>query len=320
MEIGTDAFKAASIIQNGGLVAFPTETVYGLGANALNSLACARIFEEKQRPTFDPLIIHIYQIEQLYKIFESPIPDTVFELALNFWPGPLTIVYKKMRAIPDIVTAGLQTVAVRMPSNSTAMTLLEISNVPIAAPSANKFGSLSPTKPEHVLKQNFNIDYLLLGENPTKGIESTILLIEENECFLLRPGAVAVEEINKIRNVRMDLLNQKNNSPSILAPGRLKYHYSPKKATFLYKEEVSIPSNSALIAHKKKLFDNRFKKILYTSENENLIEIAANLFDKMHILEDDNEVENIFIEPVKPEGLGLAIMDRISKACAKYSS
>lgn len=321
MIIGDDIVKASEIILNGGLVAFPTETVYGLGANAFNSLACARIFEEKKRPTFDPLIVHIYKIDQIFQLFETPIPDIIFELGLAFWPGPLTLVFKKNKNVPDIITAGLSTVGVRMPSNATARKLLELTNVPIAAPSANKFGSISPTKPEHVIKQNFNIDYLLLGENPTKGIESTILYIDNEDIFLLRPGAITLEDISKICKVNISNHNVAQNQDLILSPGTLKSHYSPSKPTYLFSKDIlNIPPNSGLIAHKRIDFDNRFAKIIYTSTNENFLEIAANLFERMHTFDDDPNIQNIFIMPVKAEGLGLAIMDRIKKACAKYQN
>lgn len=145
IETGTDIAYAAKCIAEGKLVAFPTETVYGLGANAFNPLAVARIFEVKQRPTFDPLIVHISEISQIHDLYDSHISDSVYALAQAFWPGPLSIVHKKSAAVPDIVTAGMETVAVRMPSHPIALELIRLSGTPIAAPSANRFGQLSPT-------------------------------------------------------------------------------------------------------------------------------------------------------------------------------
>ena len=163
-----ELIEAADCLRNGGLVAFPTETVYGLGANALNPIAVAGIFNAKRRPNFDPLIVHISELNQIETLFEHPINGAVYKLAERFWPGPLTIVHRKSNVVPAIVTSDLDAVAVRMPSHPIAQKLIELAGVPVAAPSANRFGQLSPTSYKHVAKQNMEIDYIVMGDDNTK--------------------------------------------------------------------------------------------------------------------------------------------------------
>jgi L-threonylcarbamoyladenylate synthase len=189
--------QAAQIIKDGGLVAFPIETVYGLGANALNPFAVARIFELKERPSFDPLIVHIASFNDLTTL-SSGINDNVIRLAKHFWPGPLTIVLPKSSIVPDLVTSGLDTVGIRMPDHPIALELIKQSHCPIAAPSANKFGQLSPVNAHHVKKQLPNVDYILDGGNTSVGIESTIVSINGITCQLLRPGFITLDDIEDI--------------------------------------------------------------------------------------------------------------------------
>lgn len=318
MIIGDDIQLAANIIADGGLVAFPTETVYGLGANALNPIAVAKIFEAKQRPSFDPLIVHIHSINQINLLFASPICNWVEKLAEAFWPGPLTLVYYKADIVPHIVTSGLETVAVRMPSNATALSLIEKAGCPIAAPSANRFGQISPTKPEHVIKQLTDIDYVLVGEDVSLGIESTVLAVSDEGCCILRPGVITAEQIAKI--VPLLDKNPFDDVTSLSSPGLLKSHYAPTKPMFLLeKDKVPfLPKNSGLILHDNKNYWGYANKIFVTSEKNDYKEIASNLFLAFHTMEDANEVEQIFIEPVTEEGIGIAIMDRIKKAVYKY--
>ncbi|MFO8021923.1 MAG: L-threonylcarbamoyladenylate synthase, partial [Perlabentimonas sp.] len=178
MKVLSNLEIAAKYIQEGNLVAFPTETVYGLGANALNPLAVAKIFELKERPSFDPLIIHIANLHQLEKLVLTQ-DERVYKLAEKFWPGPLTMVLPKSNIVPDIVTSGLSTVGIRMPNNDIALELISKSGCPVAAPSANKFGRISPTTPAHVKKQLPNVDYILDGDKTTVGIESTIIKLTD---------------------------------------------------------------------------------------------------------------------------------------------
>ena len=188
---------AGKIIKEGGLVAFPTETVYGLGANALNPYAVAKIFEVKKRPTFDPLIVHISKIEWLEKL-TTQVDEKALKLIEKFWPGPLTLVLPKSNIVPDIVTAGLPTVAIRMPSHNVALALIENAETPISAPSANPFGYISPTTADHVERMlGDKIDLILDGGKCPIGIESTVLSLIDEEPKILRPGGLPVEEIEK---------------------------------------------------------------------------------------------------------------------------
>ncbi|GAB1450795.1 L-threonylcarbamoyladenylate synthase [Draconibacterium sp.] len=308
--------EAAQIIRNGGLVAFPTETVYGLGANALNPFAVAKIFELKERPSFDPLIVHIADFNDLQRLTDNPSED-IFALAKNFWPGPLTIVLPKSKLVPDIVTSGLQTVGIRMPNNEIALTLIEKAGCPIAAPSANKFGKLSPVSAKHVRKQLPNVDFILDGGTSAVGIESTIISIEGNVCKMLRPGIITAEEIQDALSENLIFSNEK--TEKIVAPGLLKSHYSPVKPLYIIDgNEIEIPKYSGVILHGLNGFKGDAQRFVNTSKDCNHYEIAANLFSALHEMEEDENIKQIFIEAVNCVGLGIAIMDRINKAAYQY--
>ena len=195
--VGVDIDHAASIIANGGVVAFPTETVYGLGANALNPNAVAKVFALKERPSFDPLIVHIASAESINLLSSSNDPR-VFQLAERFWPGPLTIVVPKSTVVPGIVTSDLDTVGIRMPNHPIALELIKKSGCVIAAPSANKFGRVSPTRAEHVLKQLPEVDYILDGGRTTVGIESTVITLDEEGFIILRHGAITHSHLAQV--------------------------------------------------------------------------------------------------------------------------
>jgi L-threonylcarbamoyladenylate synthase len=309
---------AARIINNGGLVAFPTETVYGLGANALNPIAVAKIFALKERPSFDPLIVHIASPDDIKLLTNEP-TDLVLKLAGKFWPGPLTIILPKSSIVPDIVTSGLPTVGIRMPDNEIALDLIRTSKCPIAAPSANKFGNLSPVSASHVKKQLPGVDIILDGGRTKIGIESTIVSIAGNTCTLLRPGKITLEDINDALPGIFVFETNKPEKP--IAPGSLKSHYSPSKPLYLYKNnQTQLPEQSGLILHCINERTPDCEKVIYTSYNNKLTEIAANFFSSLHDMEDDVQIKQIYIEPVIESGLGIAIMDRIKKAVFKYES
>lgn len=319
MEIGIDIDKAAGFIRDGGLVAFPTETVYGLGANALNPLAVAAIFEAKQRPSFDPLIVHIADITQIEELFEKPITPLVYELAERFWPGPLTIVHRRSLLVPGIVSAGMDTVAVRMPAHPVAKELIRLAGVPVAAPSANRFGQLSPTRHEHVVKQEMEIDYLLVGDYDIIGIESTVLYVENNTVTILRPGIITAKEL--VEFVPESNIINKGENTKLSSPGLLKSHYSPLKPLYFLSGEIKmLPEKSGLILHGISDVKLDAEKITYTSKTGNLKEATANLFTALHDMEDDPAVDTIFIETVPETGLGIAIMDRLRKATYQYAA
>ncbi len=315
--------EAAEKIKDGGLVAFPTETVYGLGADSMNPKAVAKIFEAKRRPMEDPLIVHIAQKKDLYKLAEN-IPDTALKLADEFWPGPLTLVLKKSENIPDIVTAGLDTVAIRIPDNKIALALIKFSETPIAAPSANLFGRPSPTTAQHVLDDlNGKIDVVIDGGETSVGLESTILDLTQNPPVILRPGGVNVEELDKvIKGIKI------YKQDKILSPGMYPRHYSPKAKVMLVEgngdiqvEKVknlasrfNLQKLSVGILAKEEHSDNyRGFNVKTIGPKKDLTLCAANLFSVLR--EFDKEGINIIIaESVNEEGLGIAIMDRLRKA------
>lgn len=307
--------QAAKIIKCGGLVAFPTETVYGLGADGLNPIAVAKIFEVKKRPSFNPLILHISDKDSLEKF--SPIKNEKIDLLIEkFWPGPLTLVLPKSDIVPDIVTSGNPTVAVRMPNHSVALQLIEASGTPIAAPSANKFGYLSPTEAKHVEKYlGDKVDMILDGGKSPIGVESTIIQFHENEFYLLRPGGLSKEEIEneigKIKTGKIDI-----NKPT--APGQLPFHYSPQTPLkFFNKKFLDKDKKIGALFFKENKIDFKFAEVKLLSVTGNLREAAANLFSHLHELEKSN-LDLILVEPVEEKGLGRAIMDRLRKASNKF--
>jgi L-threonylcarbamoyladenylate synthase len=319
--IGTDIARAASLIREGGLVAFATETVYGLGANAYDVRAVGRIFEAKDRPTFDPLIVHVGN-----RAWVESVAATVTPLAQRlidaFWPGPLTLVLPKTDRIPDLATAGLPTVGVRMPSHPSAVELLRQANVPIAAPSANRFGHVSPTRAEHVAEQlGDRIDYILDGGPCTVGVESTILDVTGAEAVLLRPGGLPLEAIEaQIGPVRLIEAMSAANEPQP-SPGRLLRHYATRTALVISDAEESPPSIArvGLLTLAAKSDDEHYAAIETLSPAGDLAEAAANLFAAMRRL-DARGLDLIVVRFVPEVGLGRAINDRLRRAAHRTTA
>ena len=299
-----DLSKASELIKSGGTLAFPTETVYGLGADATNKLAVAKIFQAKGRPSFNPLIIHCFSIEQIqtFAMWSSE-AQTVAD---KFWPGPLTMVLPLLpnNQISSLALAGLQTVAVRMPDHSVAQSILQLANTPIAAPSANPSGAVSATKAEHVISRlNGKIEGIISGYSSKIGLESTIISFSP-EPSILRFGAIDETDISELLGLD---LKKKRKDEKISAPGQLSSHYAPKG---------SIRLNSKVF--KKNEVSLGFGEILCDlnlSQEANLAEAAANLFDYLHRL-DEMGAEKIAVSPIPEEGIGIAINDRLRRAAA----
>lgn len=320
-EIGKDIHKAIDLLLAGKLVAIPTETVYGLAANALNEKAVAGIFEAKNRPHFDPLIVHISSIDQLSQ-YAKNIPAKAMYLAEKFWPGPLTLVLNKSDLIPDLVSSGLNTVGIRMPNHHLTLELLKKLAFPLAAPSANPFGYVSPTRASHVNDQlGDKIEYILDGGHSEMGLESTIIGFDDYENpQILRLGALSLEEINNTLagSVRLNL-NQHSNP---LAPGQLDSHYSPKKRMHLLNDEeisdeIKHNPNVVYLRFKENLsFHNVLGKQWILSPNGDFKEAAANLFHYLREL-DRSQADFIIAQPAPNFGLGLAINDRLYRASKK---
>ena len=314
MKEGETIQQGAEIIRNGGVVAFPTETVYGLGADAFNPIAIARVFEIKNRPYFDPLIVHIADLEEMSRL-ATVIPLSAEKLIKRFWPGPLTIFLLKKEEVPDIVTAGLPTVAIRMPRHPIALQLIKKADRPIAAPSANPFGYVSPTTAEHVREQLGNrVDLILNGGPCEVGLESTILSFSEGRPRLLRPGGLPLEEIESvIGGVETSPVEEKKPS----SPGRLPRHYAPRTPIVIerWKENLGAYQNKkiGLLAFREVNVSFPFYHVEVLSPEGDLREAAANLFAAIRRLDVLN-LDLILAEPVPEVGLGRAIMDRLRRA------
>lgn len=316
-EIGQDILKAGERIREGRLVAFPTETVYGLGANALNPDAVARIFEAKGRPHFDPLIVHVKRLADLEALVSS-FPETATRLAERFWPGPLTLVLPKTSLVPDLVTSGLPTVAVRIPRHPVAQQLLEAAGVPIAAPSANRFGRLSPTTAAHVCEQlGERIDYILDGGPCDVGVESTVLDLTTNPPRLLRPGGVALEDLVEVIG-DIATASQIRDCEIPAAPGMLTQHYAPRTRVVVIDSWDQCPVNrsqSALLtlAPINERDQAAFLAVETLSPTGDLREAATKFFATMRWL-DDAGAEQIIALRFPHHGLGRALNDRLERA------
>ncbi len=305
--------QAADMLAAGGIVAFPTETVYGLGASAFDASAAARVFEAKNRPSFDPLIVHVHTVEQAAAC-TTDFPDIAQELADRFWPGPLTLVMPKTPKIPDLVTAGLPTVAVRMPNHPVALDLIRRAGVPLAAPIANPFGALSPTTADHVRRHlGDKVDAVLDGGACPVGVESTIVSLAGKRPVLLRPGGIPAEAIERVVG-RLDRPDPNQKKPA--APGQLPSHYAPR--TPLYPADANhLPTNGrvGLLALHPPADADAFAAVEVLSPRGDLCEAAANLFAALHRL-DALGLDAIVAESMPNEGLGVAINDRLQRAAA----
>ncbi|TFV93319.1 threonylcarbamoyl-AMP synthase [Algoriphagus kandeliae] len=317
--IGQDIEKAKEFLEAGQLVAIPTETVYGLAGNALDVGAVAKIFETKNRPSFDPLIVHTDSIEKI-GAFVCEIPEALRKLGEKFWPGPLTILLEKKAIIPDLVTAGLSRVAVRVPRHSLTRSLLQELDFPLAAPSANPFGYISPTQASHVAKQlGDKIPYILDGGSCEVGLESTIVGMEDGKVTVYRLGGL---DLNQITEVVGEVEIKSHSSSNPAAPGLLKSHYAPTKEFILGDLDELVPEMlqrgrpfGVLSLNKRFTLDGPAPQF-QLSPSGDLVEAARNLFDYLRQL-DQSGVEVIVAELMPENGLGRAINDRLRRAAAK---
>ena len=325
--------KAARIIKKGGLVAFPTETVYGLGANALNKKAVKKIFEAKKRPLDNPIIVHIADFKDLFKLTKK-IPKIVKNLAKIFWPGPLTLVLFKKKIVPNEVTAGSDTVAIRMPKNKIALELIKASGFPIAAPSANLAGRPSPTTAWHVFEDLGKKIDLILDGGPTKvGVESTVVDLTVKPPLILRPGGLSFEKLKKVlKDLKPHpfLKGEKLRDKILKSPGMKYRHYAPKAPLILIEGKDFVSKIQNLInqykKRKKKVgvmatketkkFYKNANLILTPGSRKNLEEIAKNLFKVLRQF-DKKRVDIILAESFPEKGIGFAIMHRLKKAAKK---
>jgi L-threonylcarbamoyladenylate synthase len=315
--MSVDLEKACALLRKNELVAFPTETVYGLGANALEPQAVLKIFETKGRPQFDPLIVHAKDAETAFAL-AAEVPDVARQLAAHFWPGPLTLVLNKRDVVPDLVTSGMQTVALRVPAHPLSLALLRAFDGYLAAPSANRFGRISPTTAEHVRREfGAELSLVLDGGPCMTGVESTIISLASEVPTLLRPGGTPMEELRQL----LPNLSFPGSDPAHpMAPGQLPSHYAPRTQLVL----ADVKSQGQLLASSrdKKLGliyvgparpTPGFACVEVLSTDGDMREAASGLFAAMRRL-DEASLDLIVAEPTTDTGLGLAINDRLRRA------
>jgi L-threonylcarbamoyladenylate synthase len=326
--------RAAAILRAGGLVAFPTETVYGLGAHALDAAAVRRVFDAKGRPAEDPLIVHVHDVGAIGALVDA-IPAALGGLASRFWPGPLTMVLRRSMAVPREVTAGLETVAVRVPAHPIARALIEAAGIPIAAPSANLFSRPSPTRAEHVLQDlDGRIDLVIDGGATTVGVESTVIDLTGPIPTILRPGAITLEMIRTVLpDARMQPPSVRDAVGGMASPGLLSRHYSPRAPMTLYEGPASAVIERLVVDATEALA--RGQRVGILAADEDIVPdesdtlrvarlgrqgdhaaVAANLYNALRTL-DDAQVDLILGRTFADEpGLAVAIHDRLRRAAA----
>ena len=323
--------QAADILKNGGTVAFPTETVYGLGANALDQGAVAKIFQAKGRPSDNPLIVHIADFDDIKPLVRE-IPAVAKKLAEQFWPGPLTLIFPKSDAVPAVITAGLDTVAIRMPSHGIARTLIALAGVPIAAPSANLSGKPSPTRAAHVIEDLMGrVDAIISGGECVVGLESTVLDISGEMPMILRPGGITLEELKQVLGeIALDPAVEEKMDNHVVprSPGMKYTHYAPKAEMMivdgtmaavieniekLRKEKVQEGLRVGIMATEETKESYGATDVLSMGSREAPETIGAKLFDTLRQF-DEIGVDIILAEGINRKGVGHAVMNRMLKA------
>ena len=319
--------EPAQAIKQGNLVLFPTETVYGIGANALDEKAVKKIYEAKGRASDNPLIAHISNLEMLKKLV-TEIGEKEKKLIEKFWPGPLTIIFNKSNIVPNIITAGLETVAIRMPSNEIAKRLIEYSGVPIAAPSANISGKPSGTVVEDILEElDGKVEYIIDGGMVDIGLESTVIRVIDGKVHILRPGKITKEDIESLGievEIEKQILGKYEEGEKVLSPGIKYKHYAPNtKCILVYSNnnekmvekinEISNEKNAVILCRTSNL--EKYNAVNKLAMGNTLEEICNNIFTLLRKVDKYN-AEIVLIEGVQKDGLGLAIMNRLLRACA----
>jgi L-threonylcarbamoyladenylate synthase len=329
--------RAAECLRAGGLVAFPTETVYGLGVHAFDRRAVRRLFDAKGRPANDPLIVHVAAYDQIASIVAA-VPETAKLLAARFWPGPLTLVMRRAAAVPDEVTAGLETVAVRVPAHPVAHALLAAAHLPVAAPSANLFSRPSPTRASHVLQDLDNrIDMILDGGSTSVGVESTVLDLTTDPPSILRPGAVTAADLRQVVPAalpRAGTFPSEIGQEAMRSPGLLQKHYAPRAPLTLVQGTPSMLGGALAELARQALARGERVGVLATSEDRealrdvspviaelgsasDLAQVASRLYAALREL-DEQKVDVILARDIEhAEGLGRAIRDRLHRAAAR---
>lgn len=318
-KIGKDISYAAKLLKQGELVAIPTETVYGLAGNAFDHNTVTKIYQVKNRPVYNPLIVHIADLSTLYSVTDKKIPAIAIKLMEKFWPGPLTLLLPKNKNIPQIVTSGLPNVAVRIPNHPLTTKLLRQLDFPLVAPSANRFGYISPTSPNHVFQQFAEkIPYILDGGACSAGIESTIVGFDDDTVVIYRLGAVTPGEIFRVaKKIRV---NEKD-SIVPLSPGMLPHHYAPSTPLYMTNNVSELllhfnPAEVGIISLNKTFQKVPIQQQIKLSAEEDLKEAARNLYKALYQL-DMMKLKVILTEKMPDTGLGITINDRLMRASSK---
>jgi len=316
--ITTDINKAKNILLKNELIALPTETVYGLAGNAYNENAIQKIFKLKNRPFYNPLIVHLKSADCIGDVAQK-IPESALLLADKFWPGPLTLVLTKQEHISDLITAGKETVAIRVPNHPTALALLDSLDFPLVAPSANPYRSISPTSAAHVFNYfGEALEVVLDGGECEKGLESTIIGFENDQPVLYRLGSISIEDIEKIVG-KLSVTTNNDTSPN--APGMLSRHYAPKTETYLTNDISELlrrfeGKKIGLLLFKNKIQNKNIIHQETLSNSGDLEEAAKNLYAAMHRL-DQSKLDVIIAERMPDTGLGMTINDKLVRATKK---
>ena len=308
---GKNIDYASRMLKDDGIVVIPTETVYGLGGNAININSINKIYSLKKRPKNDPLICHTDSIDKILK-HVNKIPETAYKLAEKFWPGPMTIIFEKNNIIPDLTTSNLNTVAFRIPKKKITLELFKSLNFPVAAPSANIFGYISPTSIEHVHKNFSNgVDYILDGGNCNLGIESTIIGLKKNKILVYRLGSLILNDIKKIGDI--ELFNNEENYP-----GSFKKHYSPRKKLYIGDIKSLCESYQdkkiGILCYDKKYEYVDKKKQIVLSDKSCLNEASRNLYSSLYKLDNMKNIEIIISSLLPNDFIGRTINDRLKKS------
>jgi L-threonylcarbamoyladenylate synthase len=303
-----------ALLRKGEVIGLPTETVYGLAADGLNSVALARIFEVKQRPLFDPLILHVAEAEEAWKL-ASRVPETARRLAEKFWPGPLTLVLPKRDFVPDLATSGLPNVALRVPAHPVAREVLRAFGGPLAAPSANRFGRISPTDAQAVRSELGDAVLLILDGGPCAvGLESTVLDLSGERPVLLRAGGIALEEIESLIGP-VERARPVDENPA--GPGQMKHHYAPRKPLKVVGsiDEISTQAGAGILAFGDVVKSRSSDLVIENlSRRGDLCEAAANFFRLLRQLDENPRVATICALSLPARGLGLAMNERLERA------
>ena len=314
-KIGNDIAEAVNLLKSGELVAIPTETVYGLAAIFSNEDAIKKIFEVKNRPASNPLILHVDSIEQI-SVYVEEFPSIFQELAILFCPGPLTFLMNKSAIVSEIITAGNNRVAIRIPDNVYSLSIIKAIGFPVVAPSANLYGKLSPTLPQHVVDQlDGKISYVFDGGECERGIESTIIGIEGNEVVIYRLGSITPEDLGQHLGYLPGLKVHEDEVP--VASGMVKYHYAPSTPCSFYDSNQKYKENVGFIFISKKLVEIPSRNVRILTESGDLNEAARKIYATLHEM-DRQEFSHIYIEPAPDQGIGKAINDRLNRAVAKF--